>query len=247
LNIDPTDEREPDLRPLPKPVDLSPAPTPPESKSANAGNNSPAVVASISKTDTSGLAFHPIEAPAKVQRQHRQFVVTGVSTRRAPKTAVSLVDESETLEIAEQFERDSGRYPIRVSHLRGYKGPRCDILSLETEEAATRVAEAEAIDLNAVVRFIEVKGRSQRTGAVELEGNELDGAQEYGERFFLYRVFCDPASEDHRELAVLQNPCISPAISIKRILTINLHEGSGAEWFEMKRQEPLRNTDESAI
>jgi hypothetical protein len=241
LNINTFDEPEPDLLPLPSagssPEPSNPSPTPTGSDGAKEPVGSAMSQTSSSQTDSGKPTFQPTQAPARTKSQRRKFVVAGPSTARGPTVRVLLVDEDETLEIVEQFERDDGRFPIRVSHLRGYDGPRCDILSLETQAAVSEAEEAGFLDLNVVLRFIEVKGRSQRSGSIQLPENELIGAQLYRERYFLYRVFCDPAKDDHRELAILQNPFASPAISITRIATISLHEGSGAEWFEMKPQE----------
>jgi hypothetical protein len=69
-----------------------------------------------------------------------------------------------------------------------------------------------------VVRFIEVKGRSNATATIELKGNELVAAESYGERYYLYRLF----EEDKGGfgLTVLQNPlkhkdALQPAVYVR--------------------------------
>jgi len=78
------------------------------------------------------------------------------------------------------------------------------------------------------------KGRSQRTGTVELKGNELAAARVRGTRYYLYRVYCDPADETHRELAVLGHPLNSPQATIVETATFRLDEGSGASWYAVE-------------
>lgn len=146
---------------------------------------------------------------------------------------VPLFDENETLEIVEQFERCEDRYPIRLNHVHGYQGPRCDIVSVATAASLDAAIATGSLDLREVVRFIEVKGRNQRTGAVQLTENELSGAQEYGDRYFVYRVFCDPLDDTHRQLAILQNPAHSQTMTVTRTATLSLDDGSGAEWFKL--------------
>lgn len=85
-----------------------------------------------------------------------------------------------------------------------------------------------------ILRFIEVKGSSSRTGAVELTDNEYDKAQAECDRYFIYRVFRDPADQYRFEIAILQDPVHSKAI--RNIPRFELAEGSGAEWFTVNNQ-----------
>ncbi|HUT56449.1 MAG TPA: DUF3883 domain-containing protein [Phycisphaerae bacterium] len=180
--------------------------------------------------------FRPT-APPKASRpqSRRSFVVA--TKPRTPTVRVQLVDETETLHIVEMFEEVNGRFPIVVSHLRGFEGPRCDIISFESDEIRRVATETQAVRLQDVTRFIEVKGRSSRTGAVQLPENEYNGAQAYGQRYFIYRVFCDPTASDHIELAVLQNPISCPTMKITRTAQFDLNDRSGANWFELVNED----------
>ena len=107
----------------------------------------------------------------------------------------------------------------------------CDILSLASEEARRRAGESGSVADTDILRFIEVKGRSDRTGQVELTDNEYEKAESSRDRYFIYRVFRDPEDLDRYELAVLQDPVSSKAV--RQITRFALAEGSGAEWFAM--------------
>ena len=146
---------------------------------------------------------------------------------------IQVTGEAETTELATRFEELEGRFVIAVSHIHGYGGPRCDLLSVAKKELRDFALEKRAIQLDQVVRFIEVKGRNQRTGAVELTENELLGAETYRDRYFIYRVFCDPANSTFRELAVLCDPIGSPAVQMKRVAQFSFDDQSGATWFSL--------------
>jgi hypothetical protein len=82
-----------------------------------------------------------------------------------------------------------------------------------------------------ILRHIEVKGRSSRTGEVELIDNEYRAAKRLGNRYWLYRVFVDSNRESHYEVAVLSDPLNSKAV--RTITRFDLVEGSGASWYSM--------------
>lgn len=105
----------------------------------------------------------------------------GASTKR---TLVN-PDRAENLAIA--FEKDQGRFVEKVSHFQGSEAYGCDVLSFRSEE--DRVSFKSKPDAKLVERFIEVKGSSDKLGAVTLEGNELKSAQDNRVRYFLYRVY----------------------------------------------------------
>jgi hypothetical protein len=242
LEVEPDDES---AHPLP-------LPGPPEPAGSAARESSATAVGPTGKDDSSSgtvaapiqanPAFTPTQAPTRRWTERKGLVVVRPSKTRGETVRVQLVDENETLEIVEQFEKRENRYPIRLNHVRGYQGPRCDILSVATAASRDAAIANGSLDLRQVVRFIEVKGRSQRTGGVQLTDNELSGAQEYGERYFVYRVFCDPFDDAHRELAILQNPAGSPTMAVTRTATIALDDRSGAEWFTMTYESPNDNS-----
>jgi hypothetical protein len=109
------------------------------------------------------------------------------------------------------------RYPLHVAHITGYNGPRCDILSF----ASTEDRETFKISRNPelIVRFIEVKGRSSDGASILLKGNELDAAKNYGERYFLYRLYVE--RDGHYELSILQDPLQDPEAT-ENIMEIKL-------------------------
>ena len=100
--------------------------------------------------------------------------------------------------IATRFEELHGRFVIPVNHIHGYAGPGCDLLSVGSQEIRDRAVETRSIAIDDVLQFIEVKGRNKRTGGVELSENELSGAEKFGARFYIYRVFCDPTDPNVR-------------------------------------------------
>lgn len=76
-----------------------------------------------------------------------------------------------------------------------------------------------------------MKGRSSRTGEVELTDNEARAAKPLGARYWLYRVYVDPDRESHFEVATLSDPLNSKAV--RTVTRFDLAEGSGAAWFTM--------------
>ncbi|MBG9564137.1 sacsin N-terminal ATP-binding-like domain-containing protein [Brevibacillus agri] len=86
-----------------------------------------------------------------------------------------------------RFEEAEGRYPIKVSHIQGFEGYGCDLLSFGRKEDMSKFYET--YDLQYVTRFIEVKGSSRESGSIVLKGNELKSAIRFADRFFLYRVY----------------------------------------------------------
>jgi len=146
-----------------------------------------------------------------------------------------MVDEAISLKVVELFEKSATpeRYPIRVEHIRGFEGFGCDIVSVASEETKRLVEEGHILNIADVLRFIEVKGRSNRTGLIELTDNQLSAAETFKDRYFLYRVFRDPGDLAHYELAVLSNPSESKAMKVIRTTQFDLSAGSGADWFQI--------------
>ncbi len=94
-------------------------------------------------------------------------------------------DRAENLAL--RFEQSQERYPVKVSHIRGFQAYGCDIISFKSEKDVASFKKKNDLDL--VDRFIEVKGSTTEKGSVILGGNELCSAQAYRERFFVYRVY----------------------------------------------------------
>lgn len=60
-------------------------------------------------------------------------------------------------------------------------------------------------DLDRVARFIEVKGRSSKTGSIPLEDNQLESARTHGERYFIYRIY-EAVEGKEWQVVVLADP-----------------------------------------
>jgi len=180
--------------------------------------------------------FKSTSPPIKRRAQRRSFVVARISKEsQSQKRKTIMVDEEETLKIVMAYEISSGdvRYPILVNHIHGYESLGCDVISVSSEEIRENVIRTGRIDISQIERFIEVKGKTNRTGAVELTENQIEAAHKFGKRFYLYRVFLDPSSTNHYELAVLCDPIRSKAMKVYQLRQFDLREGSGSEWYEL--------------
>lgn len=179
-------------------------------------------------------SFEPIQGPEHRPTRKRRLVIAPSFHTSTGRGRGPIATEDVTFRVAEAYEElaDPPRFPIRVSHIRGTEAFGCDMLSLRTMEARDRAREQGLVADSDILRFIEVKGRSSRTGQVELSDNEFDKARAERDRYFLYRVFRDPADQDRYELAILQDPVQSKAI--RTMTRFDLAEGSGAAWFAME-------------
>ncbi len=177
--------------------------------------------------------FEPISGPSGSRARKRRLVLTPRAGGARGGGRGPIATEDVTFRIVEAYEEaaEPKRFPLRVSHIHGEEGFGCDILSLGSEEVRQRARESGEVADSDIVRFIEVKGRSARSGQVELTDNEYEKAEVKRERYFIYRVFRDPDHPDRFELAVLQDPANSKAV--RHVTRFDLAEGSGAEWFSM--------------
>ena len=225
LAMDPSNAPTNEVLPLPLPPVPAPAPTSPVAPVEPNEENKES-----SKTPDEGT-FQQTKAPASRSSEKIRFS-TGHPASRGGKRVVQVTDEKETIMIATRYEEQEGRFIIAVNHIHGYAGPRCDLLSVPSVAIRDLAFETHSILLENVERFIEVKGRNQRTGAVELSENELLGAEKFGLRYFIYRVFCDP-SDSSRELAILPDPIKSPTRQISRVARFKFDDASGAAWFSL--------------
>lgn len=205
------------------------------------------------ETDTNGddsgdgpdddVEFKPVDAPKRKPGARRRLVITtgagGTRTRRRGPLAT----EDVTFRVVEEYEKLEGRFPVRVSHLHGADGFGCDIIGLTSASAYERAREHREVSSSDIARFIEVKGRSSRSGEVELTENEFTNAETESTRYFLYRVFRDPENTDRFEVAILANPVNSNAV--RQVTRFDLSAGSGADWFEMVTvEEPHDDADD---
>lgn len=177
------------------------------------------------------VEFKPVSAPKRKPGTRRRLVITtgagGTRTRRRGPLAT----EDVTFRLVEEYEKLEGRFPIRVSHLHGADGFGCDIISLSSALAYDRACQDGEVSGSDIARFIEVKGRSSRSGDVELTANEFAKAEIESTRYFLYRVFRDPEHTDQFEVAILADPVHSKAV--RQITRFDLSAGSGADWYQV--------------
>jgi hypothetical protein len=217
--------------PLPKPAVAPPSPGPeapvpnPPAPNGNSGTET---------SDPNGACttttFQLVPGPAHKSVKRRKLVVTGIGGGGGGRGG-PLATESVTFKVVDAFEQDAGRFVIQVSHLRGADGYGCDLVSVASEEVRDKAMAEQSITEADIVRYIEVKGRSSRTGEVELIDNEYRAAKRLRSRYWLYRVFVDPNRESHFEVAVLNDPLNSNAV--RTVTRFDLVEGSGATWYSM--------------
>ncbi len=106
--------------------------------------------------------------------------------------------------LAVMFEKQAGRFPVRVGHITGYLAPGCDILSFRSAEDKAAFLTGQEHNSALVDRFIEAKARSG--GAVELTGHEWNAARQWGTRYFVYRFERDQENGNGYLLTVLNDP-----------------------------------------
>lgn len=223
------DDAERPIPPLRPPTPAAPSsPTPPVlDTSTPAGEDTAGSPETPGATTTT--TFQPVPGPAHKPVKRRKLIVTG--SNGGGGGGGPLATEVVTFKVVEAFERAHGRFAIRVSHLRGADGYGCDLISVASETIRARAMAEQSISESEILRHIEVKGRSSRTGQLELTDNEYRAAKRLAERYWLYRVFVDPNREAHYEVAVLGNPLNSNAV--RTVTRFDLVEGSGATWYSM--------------
>ncbi len=216
-------------QPIPPPKPLAaptPAPTPaPAAPTADSTGN-----ATRSLGPNTTTTFQPVSGPANKAGKRRKLIVTGPG-RGGGGGGGPLATEAVTFKVVDAFERSEGRFVIQVSHLRGADAFGCDLVSVASEAVRDKAVAEQSISESEILRHIEVKGRSNRTGQIELTDNEHRAAMRLGGRYWLYRVFVDPNHEAHYEVAVLSDPLNSNAV--RTLTRFDLVEGSGATWYSM--------------
>jgi hypothetical protein len=128
---------------------------------------------------------HPVET------ERRKIVIRKKSKSATASVAMyhCITDGNICEEKVLHFEESEERCPIRVSHIQGYEGPGCDIISFQKEADWNEYKEDPVSKSSLIKRFIEVKGRSSEKGSIPLKGNELDAARVYADRYYLYRLY----------------------------------------------------------
>ena len=185
--------------------------------------------------------FKPVEGPIVRPRRKRRLIVTGLGGGGGGVNHGPIATESVTFKVVEAYEMAGGRFVVPVSHLHGSESFGCDMLSVVSEAVRVQALAEQSISEADILRYIEVKGRSSRTGEVELTDNEYQTAQREGGRYWLYRVFVDPNREFHFELALLNDPINSRAA--RTVTRFDLSEGSGANWLSMVEKDDESDED----
>lgn len=178
---------------------------------------------------------------------HRNLVVRNVQrTTSAHNGNRKLVDGERCEIMAALFEEQCSpkRYALGVGHITGLDAPGCDLVSFDSESDREEFRNSEERDLSRVRRFIEVKGRSSSTAKIELKGNELKAAREYGDRYYLYRFY--EVVDNQFCVSILQNPMAAEEAK-STIIEINLdraHETNRYD-FVVEIQADIPSNEES--
>jgi hypothetical protein len=218
---------------------------PPSTAAGKPGNQAPSpdAPAPVSSAVSPDAEFRRVTSPEHRAPTRRALVIARkVEPAESPWTRSVRLDEAESLDVVLAFEQFQGRFPLRVEHLRGSESLGCDIVSLRSESALRQAETTRELDFAHILRLVEVKGRSNRTGAIELSENQREAAQRFGSRYFLYRVYRNPARPEPTQLAILQSPIGSPAENVRYHYQYTLTEPSGAEWFELMPAAPVPET-----
>jgi hypothetical protein len=167
-----------------------------------------------------------------VETERRKIVIRekAKATTESVKTYRRITDGNICEEKALLFEESEERYPIRVSHIQGYEGPKCDIISFQTETDWQKFKEDPTSEISLIKRFIEVKGRSNERGSIPLKGNELTAAMVYANRYYLYRLYEKDSSENI--LLILNDP-LEQKEAIDNIIEVDLSRARGTERYQL--------------
>ena len=128
------------------------------------------------------------------------------------------------------YERAEGRWPIKVSHMQGHQGPRCDIISFQSESESLEYISNQMSGSNLIKRFIEVKGRSSEKGAIVIKGNALNAARIYAEKYYLYRLY--EKNNEENILLILNNP-LEHKEAFESIIEIDLARANKTEKYQL--------------
>lgn len=166
------------------------------------------------------LQIEPVEILVPNVSARPPFRISPIPTRRSEVVVTRHITDGDFCERkVMEFEQSfvPPRFPVRVSHITGREGAKCDILSFATAESRDTFLANQPGDLDTVDRFIEVKGRNDSAASIELRGNELSAAEEFGDRYFIYRL--SESADGTYLLTILQNPlchkeALRPAVHV---------------------------------
>lgn len=162
----------------------------------------------------------------------RSIVIRNVQRRAAKSSGQRQMVDGEKCEImALPFEEqnDPPRFALGVGHITGLHAPGFDLVSFESPEDRSNFQNQETRDWSKVLRFIEVKGRSSSSAKIELKGNELRAAREYGDRYFLYRFYEE--ADGHYLVSILENPLTAEEAKA-HVIEVDLERANATQRFE---------------
>ncbi|MBA7622238.1 hypothetical protein ES703_29612 [subsurface metagenome] len=187
--------------PLPTEHPPSPVPSPETAEPQQVG---PTDTGSEIPPSTVGpITLTPEEfTPAKGGSRTKIKIIRSRNPKPHKRRVLTNADRAENLAI--EFEKAQSRFPLKVSDIKGVEAYGCDILSFENEHDRDNFSVSPELSL--ITRFIEVKGSGLARGSITLKGNELKAAQNFPDRYYLYRVYEDEEERGTFELIELANP-----------------------------------------
>ncbi len=200
--------------------------------------------ASYRKEKTPGVISIPHKPLSSVAQ--RKIVVRGVQPSLGRRSGSETIVDGERCErMAAAFEEQDNpsRYTLGVGHITGLDAPGFDLVSFASNEARELFQKPETRNWSTVLRFIEVKGRSSSTAKIELKGNELKAAREYGERYFLYRFY--EAANGQFIVTILQNPMDAEEAKAT-IIEVDLDRAEETQRFEFVVESDVNDTKEGS-
>lgn len=187
----------------PSPSELVPPPAPPSDTGEPQLVDSTETGPKLPPSTVGSVALTPGEfIPTKGVSRTKIKIIRSRNPKPHKRRVLTNPDRAENLAV--EFEKAQRRFPLKVSDIRGVQAYGCDILSFNSE--SNRTAFAESPDISLIARFIEVKGSGISRGSITLKGNELKAAQNYPDRYHLYRVYEDEEDRGTFELIEVENP-----------------------------------------
>ena len=232
------------IRRLPKFPKDQPIPDPPQVNESTTStvkdeNVSDSTIRDLDETSTEKQSTRPLnvasmthEPTAPTKRENLRIKKTTSGSRSQSNTSKTITDGDFAERKVVEFEgaAESPRFPLRVGQITGHLALGCDVLSFASEQDREDFVTGDNRDLGRVLRFIEVKGRKNEGGSIELRGNEKSAATEYGNRYYLYRLHESTPSEF--VLSILQNP-LAQSEALEPAVHVNLNRAESTERFEI--------------
>ena len=187
---------------------------------------------SSSNREETTLGVVPLSHEPKPPSTPRNLVIRSVQSAPANHSGTrKMVDWQRCERITIEFEEKSlpSRFAMGVGHIMGQEGPGFDLVSFGSERELQLFKNPETRDWSQVERFIEVKGRSSSSAKIELKGNELRAAREYGSRYHLYRFF--EADEGQFYVSILKDPMAAEEAKAT-IIEIDLDRANTTQRFQ---------------